>query len=405
MRFSLSALVLLAAAPAAAVGQVVQPPFDSHYSVLQLGAIADVPGPYGGLIIKRDDPNTLLIGGAANNATGALYEVPLLRDANNRIIGFAGPGVRVADAPFNDGGINYGPGGVLFLAGWPVNVLHQILPGSSVVSSVIDLTPLGVEASISSLNFVPPGFPGAGRMKTTSYSGGEWNTFQLSPLTDGTFAVSGVTEVPASRLPGGPEGFAYVPPGSPEFNVPSMVLSEYQAGVVSAYELDGNGDPIVSTRRVFVTGVAGAEGACIDTLTGDYLFSSFGVNSVIVVQGFVPPTPPCVADYNNDGTRNGDDLADYIADYFDSVGVQPGFESPIAIPGGYAGTATAAFPGFSVPCALAPDVPSPNPWGANPDDYRIGGYKVNVGQNNGPCAAPNPDDLADYIAIFFLGCP
>jgi hypothetical protein len=50
-------------------------------------------------------------------------------------------------------------------------------------------------------------------------------------------------------------------------------------------------------------------------------------------------------------------------------------------------------------------VPQPNPWGAPADAYEVGGYKVNVGVNNGPCAFPNGDDLADYIGIFFGGCP
>jgi len=33
-----------------------------------------------------------------------------------------------------------------------------------------------------------------------------------------------------------------------------------------------NGDPIVATRRLFVSGLDGAEGAYLDPLTGDYLF-------------------------------------------------------------------------------------------------------------------------------------
>ena len=45
-----------------------------------------------------------------------------------------------------------------------------------------------------------------------------------------------------------------------------------------------------------ITGLDGAEGAFIDPVTGDYLFSTFGsTNRVIVVKGFSKPPPPPVA--------------------------------------------------------------------------------------------------------------
>jgi hypothetical protein len=113
----------------------------------------------------------------------------------------------------------------------------------------------------------------------------------------------------------------------------------------------------------------------------------------------------CARDYNGIDGVNGDDLADYIADFFDSIGLQPGFGQPIAIPGGFAGNATLPFGGFGRPCPGAPDVPQPNPWCAAASAWRDGGFKCSVGQNNDPCAPPNGDDLADYIAVFFNGCP
>jgi hypothetical protein len=115
--------------------------------------------------------------------------------------------------------------------------------------------------------------------------------------------------------------------------------------------------------------------------------------------------PSCTQDYNASGSLDGDDLADFIADFFDSIGLQVGFAEPIAIPGGFAGNATLPFTGFGRPCPAAADVPQPNPWAAPVDGYRTGGYKVGVGLNNAPCTPPNGDDLADYIGIFFNGCP
>jgi hypothetical protein len=132
-------------------------------------------------------------------------------------------------------------------------------------------------------------------------------------------------------------------------------------------------------------------------------------NSVNVVGVPVPTPAPagpvCTQNYNGVDGVNGDDLADYIADFFDSTGIQPGFAGPIAIPGGFAGNSTAAFAGFGFGCPTNPDVPQPNPWSAPVDAYRTSGYKVVVGQNNGPCAEPNGDDLADFIGLFFNGCP
>ena len=51
------------------------------------------------------------------------------------------------------------------------------------------------------------------------------------------------------------------------------------------------GDPVVASRRRFVYGLDGAEGASIDPVSGDFLFSTFGTGTdrVVVVRGFVPP--------------------------------------------------------------------------------------------------------------------
>ena len=75
-----------------------------------------------------------------------------------------------------------------------------------------------------------------------------------------------------------------------------MLVSEFSAGNVVAYDLDADGNPLVATRRELVTGLDGAEGAAIDPLTGDFLFSTFGaaVDRVVVLRGFteLPPSLP-----------------------------------------------------------------------------------------------------------------
>jgi hypothetical protein len=48
----------------------------------------------------------------------------------------------------------------------------------------------------------------------------------------------------------------------------------------------------VATRQTFISGLTGAEGATIDPLTGDFLFSTFGGGDrVFVVRGFSQPSP------------------------------------------------------------------------------------------------------------------
>jgi hypothetical protein len=69
-------------------------------------------------------------------------------------------------------------------------------------------------------------------------------------------------------------------------------VAEYAAHTIGAYEVDALGNPILSSRRTFLSGLSGAEGAAIDPLTGDFLFSTFGSsNRVVAVHGFMAPIP------------------------------------------------------------------------------------------------------------------
>jgi hypothetical protein len=285
-------LVMFAAVaflPVSGLAVTVAPFYAGSYTAIDLGSAPGVPPLYGAVLLQAGDPNTLLIGGNANNAPGALWAIGVSRDAGNHITGFTGSATKFADAAYNDGGAQYGPGGVLFLARWPVNQIGQTLPGSTVTDKIVDMAPLGVASSAAALGFVPAGFPGAGQLKLVSWSGGQWYTLTYSPDGTGTYDITSATQ--NTTLGGGPEGFAYIPLGSPLFTVPSLLQCEYSAGKVATYELDANGDP-TGTRRDFITDLTGAEGAFIDPLTGDFLFSTFGGGDrIVAVQGFVPPPP------------------------------------------------------------------------------------------------------------------
>jgi hypothetical protein len=295
---TLASLALTGAASALTLGS----DFSADYTATSLGSVAGVPTNYGGLTFLPTDPNKILLGGAANTFNGRLYTVDLVRDATTQqITGFSGTPTAFGNVgEYNDGGVVFGPGGVLFTAQWSINNLGQTKPGSTDEDRVDALGPLGIGgSSISALNFVPTGFGGAGQAKVVTYGSGQWHDLSLTPDGAGTFDL-GATRVdldPSTatidNLPGGPEGFVYIKSGNPGFSSDSMLVSAYANNTVDAYGVDANGNPILSTRRTFLSGLTGAEGAVIDPITGDFLFSTFGgQNQIVRVSGFNAPPPP-----------------------------------------------------------------------------------------------------------------
>ena len=295
-RFHLSMSLALMMLPGLAFlpsanAQNIAPAFSGNYTLSLLGSAPNVPALYGGLTFLAGDPNKMLIGGLANGSSGAIYEIGLTRGVGNHITGFSGPATFFSTAPYIDGGLAYGPGGVLFYSGYPNNTIGQIKPGSVAPDRIDNLTGLGVASSVGSLNFVPVGYPGANEFKIASYNGGGFYNSTLTADGFGTYNIGAatLTTVPA----GGPEGFVYVPLGSALFGAPSMLLAQYGLGRIEAYLVDGDGNPIVASAQDFVQGLTGAEGGVVDALTGDFLFSTYGGgNQVVEVQGFVPVPEP-----------------------------------------------------------------------------------------------------------------
>jgi len=281
-----AALAAGLAAPAAA--QTIQTPFADSYAFTSLGAPQGVPPFFGGITFL--DFDTLLIGGSANTLAGAIYSVDVTRDANNHVTGFAGPATFFAAAPGVaggiDGGLQFHPGSdVLFYTSYADNYLGQIRPGSTAPDSLIDLSAFGVTGSVGTLAFVPTGFAGAGDFIVASYLTSDWYRVGIDfNAGTGTYDVTGASLI--GNFPGGPEGIIFVEAGNDDFAVDSVLVSEYASGRISAYELDASGNPVLATRRDFMTGLGGAEGAAFDPFSGDFLFSTFGGNDrVIVVQG------------------------------------------------------------------------------------------------------------------------
>lgn len=282
---------LLFGAPPPTAALVIEPPYDASYTATDLGAPEGVPFNLGGLTFKFDDPNTLLIGGEANDDTGAIYAIGVIRDGDGHITGFSGPATVVSDAANIDGGLAYGPNNVLFYTAYDDNDLGQLKPGSNTPDRIVDLDALGVTNSVGTFNCLPQNAPGAGRCKIASYDSSEWYDVVFTPDGNGTFDVTASLRVDLGDV--GPEGFVYVPNGSPGFPQPALLITLYDEDAVVAYSMTSFGDPIVSTARSFISDLGGALGATTDPVTGDLLFSSYDdAGSVVLVRGFSAPGQP-----------------------------------------------------------------------------------------------------------------
>jgi hypothetical protein len=261
------------------------------YTLTDLGSIDQLPSRYGGLTIRPEQPNTLYIGGYANDEQGALYTVPLVRDAvSHHITGFGSAAVQYALAPNNDGGIFFAPNGTLLFTRYSMNHLGQILTDNTYTTTL--LTDYGISSSVGSIVLVPAGYPGAGNMIIASYNGAIFYNVPYTIDGSGQYILANKTaEVSVVGIANGPEGIAYVPPGSLAFPNLSMAVSSYGDGTVMVFEVGNEGLPDPATAREMVTGLTGAEGALIDPVTGDFLFSTFGGgDKVIRISGFEVPS-------------------------------------------------------------------------------------------------------------------
>ena len=177
---------------------------------------------------------------------------------------------------------------MLFFTRYSNNELGQIKPGSTAMDKSIALAPLGVQRSVGALSFVPAGFPRAGDLGVMSFNTRETYLGTLVPDGNGTYDIASLSIGP--RVFSQPEGFLYVPPDSPHFlNFQQMLVCEYGVGEIAVYDVNGSGEPDPATRQVFMSGVSGCLGAAIDPVSGDFVFSTYGTNTVLVVQGFGIP--------------------------------------------------------------------------------------------------------------------
>ena len=188
-----------------ALGQVLAPPFDVNYQLVGLGYPTGVPGSLGGICFKPGDNNKVLIGGGANGANGAIYEIGISRSPNGYITGFVGTATLVSTAQQIDGGLCVipGSGGTVVFTTFSNNSLGQIRPGSTVPDSYVSLGAAGVTGSTGTCQFVPASHPGAGNFVVASYSSGVFYTLALTP-NPGPAPLTYRNSAPTSSVPRAP---------------------------------------------------------------------------------------------------------------------------------------------------------------------------------------------------------
>ncbi|MBE9013640.1 hypothetical protein IQ250_25975 [Pseudanabaenaceae cyanobacterium LEGE 13415] len=297
---------------------VIGEDFKDQYVAYDLSRPTGLPGGLGGVTFKRKadgsvDPNTLLVGAAARSCGGVIFEVKVQRGLNGHIIGFDDdddpetPYVATyyAGAPYIDAGLVYTPDNTLIASHFFGTLMTF---GTSVRGYA--------SPGFSGLAYVPDGLPGAGTLKAT----GKYltNTFHTVDFVGGD-ARNGVASAPIETVVGDGSGsFIYMPTSVPGFETGAgLLLTEMNARAINAYEVDGNGNPIPSTQRAFISNYDDAAGAVKDPLTGDLLFTSIGnLNGFMIVRALGLPSESepgmtnwrvsAYADQNQDGLQDSD---------------------------------------------------------------------------------------------------
>src|SRR5205085_1590710 len=156
------------------------------------------------------ETDQVIVGGYTGTANAVLDVIDLQRDVTGSIAGFAGTASPLTEAYAISSGATYGPDDVLFYsrATWEMG---EVKAESTTTDKVVKFSSAAMYRP-TGLAFVPPGFPGAGQLKmTTFYVNGDWWSFTIAPDGTGTYDVTTAVKGPA--LPNYPEGFVYVPAG------------------------------------------------------------------------------------------------------------------------------------------------------------------------------------------------
>ncbi len=280
----LSSLAWLGLSPAGLHAQTLAPEFSGVYGLRDLGVLPNEAYP-SGICIKPGTTNVLLFR-QGETAGYPISQINLTRDASGHFNGATGVPTTFATAGGVDGSLVFAPGNVILLTSYNDVFFSQIKSGSTTVDKRTNLEDLGYTLG-GSLAIVPQGFPGAGRLKILSVT---WYDTTLSSAGDGTFNIAPPNLVVG--ITNDLTGAIYVQGGTPGFATDSVLVAEGAETTVAAYRVDANGDPILASKRSFITGQGlPFMGATEDPATKDFLFAGFNRHLYLVGRfGATAPT-------------------------------------------------------------------------------------------------------------------
>lgn len=268
----------------AIAGETIQPPFDEIITLHEIGH-PPLPNDLGGVAIRPEQPNRLLISTLAQSQRASVWSVGLIRDDGNHIIGLASdPPQFEFDAGGASGGL-YGtllvqPNGAILFPTAGTNQIGEVLPGHASPDLLIPVIRYGLGGYPSALLANPPGWCNGGRMivfsASTDGGGQSMASVALIPTSTGLWLIDSPDPPPQPFLTT-VTGVAAVPDNCWSADVGHLlVLCENFNGRISAMSPNPaqslGGLPEPSTYQVVVDGIFAPRGVTVDPVTGDLVF-------------------------------------------------------------------------------------------------------------------------------------
>jgi hypothetical protein len=276
------AIALCLAARIQAQVQPLVPPGIGFGGVLSLANVGVLPPP--SAIEFSSDGSTLYVGAAGNQQGSLIQALPVLRaPSTNAILGF-GPATYHSAAPYIDAGLEFGPGGVLFFAEYPTNVLGEVVGG------VVHEFPLPAAIGTSGgLTFIPSGLPNAGTLLVSSFTNSNIYSIGLTPNPNGTYTPTTATlyaTMPVNLL----EAIRFVPDGPyagdllvADFNSPDGHISRIDIDPTTGLPIGGASTPAVYD---VITNTPYLDGMAFDPVTKELFVTDWLVFGLFRFEGF-----------------------------------------------------------------------------------------------------------------------
>jgi hypothetical protein len=310
-------------------GETLVSPFDSIFSLHVIGH-PPLPNDLGGLAIRPEAPDRLLISTLAQSSSASVWSVGLVRDGEGHIVGLSdGPPQFEFDAGGALGGL-YGslavqPNGTILFPTAETNQIGEVLPGHTAPDLLIPVLEYGLGGYPSALLVNPPGWCSGGRMivfSALSPGGGQsMASVELIPTARGLWLI-GAPDPPPQSLLITVTGAAALPDNCRSVELGHLVLlCENFNGRISAMSPNparSEGGLLEhSTYRVVVEGIFAPRGMTVDPVTGDLVFidrdSALPTFADRVRTLRFVAECDCPADIDRNGSVAGTDLAELLA--------------------------------------------------------------------------------------------